>query len=183
MIAQFFSGGLDSYLMDKICSISDLNIFMDYGQMNSELEFAKAIKPELRIISLPPLWKDQPGPEFKCRNWLFIAAACAKFPEIDELRLAFHATYHGTHYPDCTVEFCNACEAMLADNGLMIKVVAPIYYSYLHQLLECVDHLPPLQSCNVLLGRNCGKCPKCLEIKAGMLMSKKSYLWDEMNRR
>lgn len=63
------------------------------------------------------------------------------------------------------------------------ELLTPHYDIPVWKILKKMDFLPPLQSCNILPDRNCGKCPKCLGIRKQFKRAGRMDLLREMNER
>lgn len=188
------SGGLDSttlafWLRER--RITFLLLFIDYGQHCAETELKRlnevlpketfgAVKninvsdiyrgSHSRLISEPNLWEDHVSAEdmyLPYRNLLLlsIASAYAQSNGISEVYTAFINSNHAKEI-DCSAEFFQRLETMLADYG-SVKIKMPFREKSKREVAEIGLRLnAPIArtfSCQAASKVPCGACPNCVD--------------------
>ena len=173
MKVQLYSGGMDSWLIDKLWK-PDVKVFFDIGTKNNEQELERVKKrDDVKIIKLPLAQFEQPENNYflPLRNLHFVLYA-AHFG--DEICLG--ATKSSTH-KDKNETFAtlteNTINYLLSEvkGSKPVKVVMPfINYTKTEMLAEFIRQGGDIQECyeqsfscyNPINGKPCMKCTSCL---------------------
>lgn len=173
MKVQLYSGGMDSWLIDKLWK-PDVKIFFDIGTKNNEQELKRVkLRNDVKIIKLPLAQFEQPENNYflPLRNLHFVLYASHFGDEI-----CLGATKSSTH-KDKNETFAtlsgNTINYLLSEcKGVKpIKVVMPfINYTKTEMLAKYIEQGGDIQECyeqsfscyNPINGKPCMSCTSCL---------------------
>jgi 7-cyano-7-deazaguanine synthase len=188
-IVTLFSGGMDSTLMSILIAeegIQQFPLFIDYGQISKEKEWATCLKIHRRYGLPEPHYMDLNGygkliksgltdPMIKIReaflpgrNMMFLLIGCAYAHQTNSSSVAIGLLSEERHlFPDQTNDFIQKAEELIELIMMRhIKIVAPLMGFVKNEIMElCKDKgIEGTYSCHKGTDLPCGECISCLEI-------------------
>ncbi len=172
------SGGLESTAVAVLKRPSVL-LFVDHGQPNKRQEaisvtaLAEFLKAELIVRKITPALAVFPDGYVPARNWLLASLGTHEAVALG-LREVWFGFMAPSPFPDTTQEWVNKVNAVLAAEGLPVKVAAPLLNAHPVEILKQLIRSCPQELIREALKASCLKakdypctkrspCPKCAE--------------------
>jgi 7-cyano-7-deazaguanine synthase len=188
-MVTLFSGGMDSTLMSILIAeegIKQFPLFIDYGQISKEREWATCLEMHQRYYLPPPHYMDLKGygqliksgltdsmlniqePFLPGRNMTFLLMGCAYAYQTNSSSVAIGLLSEKSHlFPDQTSEFLQRAESLIEIIMMRrIKIVAPLMQFTKSDIIELCREKSVIgtYSCHKGTEIPCGECISCLEI-------------------
>ncbi len=188
-VVTLVSGGLDSVLMAKLtdeCGVEQYPLFLDYGQINCEREFAACCRC-LESLGLPapknmnvsgfgeaihsgltdPTMDVNVDAFTPCRNLLFIVLGAAYAYEVKADAIAIGLLSEENHiFPDQSRAFIEMAEKVIELAVYnKIKVLTPLIHLSKAEVVAIAEEkdITGTYSCHSGTEDACGHCVACLE--------------------